>query len=538
MSTENRIDMRTVNGEPTIRVGVYHNQPQVDFKVFGEFDVVDEKGEIVFADNKPEIKWRLKLKERKPGKFIYRLVLLETHDEQHVDEILKKLKKRGWKPEKMRIGGHLYFDDIHLTENTRFLILVDNYEDWYEAHKQMRKYQPEFTPYVYKIITREPYARFEIFDAEYKYSQEFEGPVKIVPKEPSTKVKLFDIYERDIVLQKEIRHNYFLDGSIEFSTDDEGMIAVINELPFEQYLARSVASEIGEGMPVEFIKAMAVVARSEILVRYGIRHLTDNFDFCSTPHCLRYYGSEYKDPNILKAVRETKGLVIFDDKNICDAYFHLISGGHTEDAAGIWQDEDDAFFKGTYDYTEVDPEYEDLRDEKIVRKWIADRPQVYCNLAGLTDIPDSLKENKRYFRWQVEYSRHELQEIIKKKTGIDIGTLFDIIPIRRGRSGRLTEIEILGSLKNLRIRGELNIRMSLAYDYLYSSCFVVDKEFDDDGTPLSFSFSGAGHGHGVGLCKTGSAVMALNGKNYMDILGHYFAQGNIKSVLVKKETDK
>lgn len=530
MEAVNRIDMRLVNEVPTIRVGVYHNQSQVDFKVHGEFDVADENGNVIFAGNKADVKWRLKLKERKPGKYQYRLVLLETHDELHVDEVIKKIKKRGWKPEKKKVGGNLYIGQKFVTENTRFLIIVDNYDDWFEAHREMRRYQPEFTPRVYKTVTKAPYARFELFDAEYKHSNEFEGPVRIIPKDPTTKTKLFDIYQHDEALQRDLKSNYFLHGAVEFNTDDEGMIDVINELTFDQYVKRAVASEVGEGMPIEFIKAMAVVSRSEALVRYGIRHLSDNYDFCATPHCLRYYGTDYLDENIRKAVDDTKGLAIYDDKNICDAYFHLISGGHTEDAAGIWQSEDDAFFKGTYDFVKVDPKYEDLRDEKMVRKWIADRPEVYCNLAGLNDIPETLRENKRYFRWHVEYSRQELEEIVQKKTGINVGTIFDIIPVSRGRSGRLVEIEILGSLRNMRIRGELNIRMTLAPEYLFSSCFVVDKELTEDGTPLSFSFAGAGHGHGVGLCKTGSAVMAIQGKSYKDILKHYFAQGNIKSV--------
>jgi stage II sporulation protein D len=529
MSPVDKIEMPEKNGKPIIRVGVFHNQTQVDFKVDGPFSIADGSDKVVFARNKPNIKWRLKLKERKPGKFAYRLVLLETHDENHVDEVIRKLKKRGWKPDKERVGGHVYINGKFVTENTRFLIIVDHYDDWFEAHREMRRYQPEFTPSVHKSITRQPFARFELFDADYNHAHEFTGPVRIVPDDSAAKTKLFDIYQQDVDQQKEIKGNYFLDGTVEFNTDDEAMIAVINELPFDQYVTRALASEVGEDMPVEYIKAMAIVARSEAIVRYGIRHHSDKYDFCSTPHCLRYFGENYTDSNIEKAEKATRNLVVYDDRNICDAYFHLISGGHTEDAAGIWQTEDDAFFKGTYDYTEIDPKYEDLRDEKIVRNWIADRPTVFCNLAGMTGIPDSLRSNKQYFRWHIEYSRQELEDIIWRKTGIKVGTLFDIIPISRGRSGRLVEVEILGSLRNMRIRGELNIRMTLALDYLYSSCFIVDKELAQDGTPLSFSFAGAGHGHGVGLCKTGSAVMALDGKNYREILAHYFAQGNIKS---------
>jgi SpoIID/LytB domain protein len=113
--------------------------------------------------------------------------------------------------------------------------------------------------------------------------------------------------------------------------------------------------------------------------------------------------------------------------------------------------------------------------------------------------------------------------------------LFDIIPLRRGRSGRLKEIELIGSLKNYRIRGELNIRETLSQDYLESSCFILEKELDEIGTPISFTFVGAGQGHGVGMCKTGAAIMAAEGHNWRDILQHYFENCNIDSIYEDKK---
>jgi SpoIID/LytB domain protein len=85
-------------------------------------------------------------------------------------------------------------------------------------------------------------------------------------------------------------------------------------------------------------------------------------------------------------------------------------------------------------------------------------------------------------------------------------------------------------LKNYRIRGEFNIREALAYDYLPSSCFLVEGELDETGTPISFVFVGAGHGHGVGMCKTGAAIMATEGHTSEKILEHYFEACDIKSI--------
>ena len=76
----------------------------------------------------------------------------------------------------------------------------------------------------------------------------------------------------------------------------------------------------------------------------------------------------------------------------------------------------------------------------------------------------------------------------------------------------------------------MNIRESLSHDYLESSCFLIEKELDDIGTPISFSLVGAGQGHGVGMCKTGAAVMALEGYKWREILKHYFENCDIKSI--------
>ena len=89
---------------------------------------------------------------------------------------------------------------------------------------------------------------------------------------------------------------------------------------------------------------------------------------------------------------------------------------------------------------------------------------------------------------------------------------------------------MIGSLKNYKIRGEFNIREALAHDYLPSSCFLVERELDETGTPISFIFVGAGHGHGVGMCKTGAAVMATENHTCQQILDHYFESSDVKSI--------
>ena len=117
-----------------------------------------------------------------------------------------------------------------------------------------------------------------------------------------------------------------------------------------------------------------------------------------------------------------------------------------------------------------------------------------------------------------------------KKTGEDIGTLYDIIPLHRGASGRLMEIEILGSRKNRKIKKELNIRRALSDTALNSACFVVDMELGEMGTPITINFQGAGWGHGVGMCQYGAATMAENKAMHQEILSHYYPDTTIETL--------
>jgi SpoIID/LytB domain protein len=95
-------------------------------------------------------------------------------------------------------------------------------------------------------------------------------------------------------------------------------------------------------------------------------------------------------------------------------------------------------------------------------------------------------------------------------------------PIARGPSGRIFCLKIIGERDYAVIGKELEIRRALSSSHLYSSAFVVDRE---NGRLV---LRGAGWGHGVGLCQIGAAVMADQGRNYREILQHYYRGTSLK----------
>jgi SpoIID/LytB domain protein len=100
--------------------------------------------------------------------------------------------------------------------------------------------------------------------------------------------------------------------------------------------------------------------------------------------------------------------------------------------------------------------------------------------------------------------------------------------VRRGPSGRLTALRIVGSRRTVTVGKELEIRRWLSPSHLYSSAFIVDTTPGADGFPAEFRLTGAGWGHGVGLCQIGAAVMATQGATPEAIVLHYFPDASLR----------
>ena len=142
---------------------------------------------------------------------------------------------------------------------------------------------------------------------------------------------------------------------------------------------------------------------------------------------------------------------------------------------------------------------------------------------GIVDIPDS------YYRWEIEYTQEELKSILKTKLNLDIKYVNNLIPLKRGLSGRIIELiidytDITIIDQSIILASEHEIRYALHQKFLYSSAFIIEQENNN------FKLSGAGWGHGVGLCQVGALGMALNGFTASKILKHYFKGTEIKKM--------
>jgi SpoIID/LytB domain protein len=341
-------------------------------------------------------------------------------------------------------------------------------------------------------------------------------------------------------------------GNLILQVRDDGTITAINEISLEDYLISVVSSEMSSAAPMEFLKAHAILSRSWLLAALGRnkevratpklakqliekegevtrwydRQDHDLFDVCSDDHCQRYQGiTKILSKQAEEAVRETRGMAMTYHDEICDARYSKACGGLTEEFDTAWDGERIPYLESISD---APISHRPIRTEKDARRWIFSEPEVYCNTKdeALLEmiLPDFDRETKGFFRWRVEYSRQELEEILREKSGFDFGTLKEIVPLQRGPSGRISRLKIVGSKRSMVVGKELEIRRWFSRSHLYSSAFIVAVE------AWRLIFHGAGWGHGVGLCQIGAAVMATKGFPAEEILKHYFRGVEIKKI--------
>lgn len=147
----------------------------------------------------------------------------------------------------------------------------------------------------------------------------------------STAMKLWVSSDQTVQVKERYARSYR--GSLEI-TPYANSLAVINELPFEQYLVSVVGTEMGGGWPLEALKAQAVAARTYALkqgMKYGIAHISD------TTFDQAYKGQAAESPGVAEAVQSTAGQVVVDKNgNLIDAIYSSNAGGLTADESEIW----------------------------------------------------------------------------------------------------------------------------------------------------------------------------------------------------------
>ena len=345
-------------------------------------------------------------------------------------------------------------------------------------------------------------------------------------------------------------------GALKIIVDKDKLTAV-NVIGVEDYLLSVISSEMSASASEEFLKAHAVISRSWLMAQIassrkerkvavppgitdlpslvthlemaghsdcGQTHDEDEytcikwydhedhklFDVCADDHCQRYQGlTRAVGRRVRKVIDATWGQALHYGGRLCDARFSKCCGGRMEKFSSCWEDKDYAYLQSLADAPGHESSVKcfcDTQDKDILSQVLNNYDQ----------------ETVDFYRWEVSYGRDELSDLIRERSGIDIGRLKALEPLERGLSGRIIKLKIVGSERTLTVGKELEIRRLLSKSHLKSSAFEVEWP-DEDMVRLK----GTGWGHGVGLCQIGAAVMATRGYTYHEILAHYYPGSSI-----------
>ncbi len=262
-------------------------------------------------------------------------------------------------------------------------------------------------------------------------------------------------------------------GWVEIRKKKNGLLLVVNELDIEEYLKGVVAAEIPPDWKFEALKAQAVASRTYALYQ---KQSAGNklYHILATVDSQVYSGNRVERPQTVRAVRETRGIVITYQGKIIPAFYHSSCGGHTENAAELWGI-DEPYLKG-----------------------------VDCDC----------QEISKYGQWE---KRVPLSQVIGalRKQGYRLHDILDMSIGDITPAGRVKTVTILHSGGKLVVPAE-DLRATLGNTLIPSVFFELEL------SEKEAVFSGRGKGHGVGLCQWGAEDMALRGYDYKAILGHYY----------------
>lgn len=415
-----------------------------------------------------------------------------------------------------------------------------------------------------------------INEGKIEFSNRFYDTIEFIPKDYIT--DSFDII--DVVIgidfHWERKETQRFKGALKLIVEN-GKITVINQIGVEDYLTSVISSEMSATASEELLKAHAVISRSWLLkpiisspqpspkeretsvtqiypitshgaqllpfgeagrgiLKWYERDAHTNFDVCADDHCQRYQGiTRASTEAVRKAIEATLGEVLMFDGEICDARYSKSCGGISETFENCWADEHYPYLSKIIDNTSAPEGFNlDLTIEENAEKWIRSSPVAFCNTTDKNVLSQVLnnydQETTDFYRWKVEYTQDEISGLLNRKSGIDFGKIIELIPVKRGESGRLVELKIVGTKQTIIVGKELEIRKWLSNSHLYSSAFVVDMYDIMDEIPQKFVLTGAGWGHGVGLCQIGAAVMGEKGYGYQQILTHYFSGAELTRI--------
>src|SRR5678815_2058722 len=275
-----------------------------------------------------------------------------------------------------------------------------------------------------------------------------------------------------------------LSGLVQLVRRGKGFL-VINRVDLEEYVKGVVPAEVNSTWHQEMLKAQAVAARTYALYQKMLS-ATREYDVVATVQDQVYRGKQGIDGGVLRAVEETRGLVVTYQNAPIYAAFSSTAAGLTEDAMNVWSKE-------------------------------------YPYLKGV-ECPFDLASP--YYQWKSSFRIDTLEQNLRQQ-GFSVGTIATITPMSFSRGGRVATLLVAHSGGELVLRGE-ELRKAVGYTIIPSTKFAIEFIGQD------LVLSGFGAGHAVGMCQWGAKELAELGYSFSTILQYYYPGTELQDMSLTK----
>ncbi|MBN1475833.1 SpoIID/LytB domain-containing protein [Candidatus Sumerlaeota bacterium] len=517
--------MARLMSSPTVRIGILLRQRQIRCRVLGTHRLEDAQGHVLGQISEDTGQLEFRPRNTQPAIFAWKSVLCKAPTREVAERHMRGLPPLGedqsW--EIQTVGKTWELVGGEILDSREWWVLTPPFDDDEECHAWCHERGLSHMQLV-PAVRHPPRGEIACQAAGITASGLETGALfRIMPAEPrGCRIALSNVVV-GIDFHWQHLETHHLRGALEILVDREGNLAAVNELPLEAYLCSVVGSEMKAEMPHELLKVQAVCARNTYLATAGKHHLGEPFDLCNDDHCQCYRGSSRETREAREAAISTWGEVLIHGNRLCDTRYSKICGGISEAAHSVWGGPEIPYMTPIADIASTAPDRVEppLDSEKKVRAWVDSSPGAFCN-AGAHEVPRYLQYAAKYFRWKVQLTREDLERLLGRLPEVRVGEIRELVPRRRGASGRIEELAVIGADGEAVIGRELVIRQALSESTLFSACFVVDHERETDGRLRSVTLRGAGWGHGAGMCQVGATVMAIQGYTHEQILTHYF----------------
>lgn len=499
-----------------VRICVKENVDQLAIQGDGSYQVLSADGKplTTIVGGRP---YFVQITRGRPGSRVYRLVLNELDGHMDRDAIRLGIAAR----DKYKLPVKVMRLPARTADATKIIVTVGEYTSAQQAQEAANKFNGIAIASIYedKAVAREGQVRL-LGEAGSILATDPQR-LRLIPlgvAESSMWILGVDANKysaRDLAKARHYR------GEIDLVINEQGTLTAVNDLWVEYYVYSVVPAEIGDDAPPEAMKAQAVAARSEAVAKIQMGIVSSSFfDFYDTSMAQVYKGKGAECALARQAVDSTRGELLIYHGEPVDAVYSHSCGGTLSTASDVWGTANAGWSKNEYDTVEA--KSPDLSDWSDAHEFTSNHGAGLCNPnnAGYPNY------GKGAYRWTKTFTGAAFSDMADRM--YHTGRVKDVVVDKRTASGRVARLRIIGDSREVSIHRELEIREAMGD--IKSTLFTFTKQADSRGRLANIAIYGAGWGHGVGLCQMGAVVMAHQGYNYRQILGHYFHDVRIRQL--------